>query len=237
MIYEIIQINKDTPLLLGVFICNLRTLQMYQLYYAPESAAMGVRTILEELGEDYELIDSTIDRDKASPPEQLAINPNGWIPVLVWDQNDETKGSMYECAAIMMFLCDRHPKSNLAPSIDDPKRSLYLQTLVYFSNTIQNAFQLTYYPDRFVDTKKDEASAMQRGNRRLIETWQVIDDQIGDNDWLLGDEFSAADIYLYMLTTWTNTDMGHPSIDQFPNIKRIADKAMQRPSIKRVFET
>ena len=209
---------------------------MYKLFYAPDSAAMGVRAILEELGLAYELIDSTIDREKPSPPEQLEINPNGWIPVLVWDHGTKNEGSMYECAAITVFLCDRHSEAKLAPAIDDPQRALYLQTLVYFSNTIQNAFQLSYYPDRFVDSKQDEISAQQRGNRRLKETWQVIDDQIGNNKWLLGDNFSAADIYLFMLITWLNSEKGHPAIDEFPNVKRIADKVIQRPSIKLVFE-
>ena len=224
---------------------------MYTLFYAPDSAAMGIRVILEELNLPYQLIDSTIDRNQPSPPEQLKINPNGWIPVLVWNQNTDNQNTsnqstnkqdskydnaMYECAAITLFLCDKHPTAKLAPAIDDPTRALFLQTLVYFSNTIQNAFQLTYYPDRFVNSKADEASAKQRGNRRLKETWQVIDDQIGDNTWLLGDNFSAADIYLYMLSTWLNSRMGHPTLEQFPNVKRIADKAMQRPSIHRIFK-
>ena len=56
----------------------------YKLFYALGSAAMGVRVILEEIGEPYELIQSTIAMDEPRPPEQLALNPNGWIPVLIW---------------------------------------------------------------------------------------------------------------------------------------------------------
>ena len=204
---------------------------MYKLFYAPKSASMGIQVILEEIGIPYELIPTTIDRDKPSPPEQIEINPNGWVPVLTWDD-----GAMYEYAAITMFLCDRHPQANLAPAIGDPSRALYLQTLVYFSNSVQNAFQLSYYPDRFVDTTADESSAQRRGNRRLRETWKVIDDQIGNNEWMLGDRFSAADIYLFMLSTWLNPALGHPAIDEFSNVKRIANVVMQRPSIQLVFE-
>ncbi len=192
---------------------------------------MGTRVMLEEIGAPYELIQTTVDMDKPRPPEQLAINPNGWVPVLIWDD-----GSMYECAAITVFLCDRHPEANLAPAIDDPTRALYLQTLVYFSNSVQNAFQLNYYPDRFADTPADEPSAQRRGNRRLLETWKVIDDQIGENEWVLGDQFGAADIYLFMLTTWLRPARGHPAIDEFPNVKRIADKVVQRPSVQLVYE-
>jgi len=204
---------------------------MYKLFYALKSASMGVRVLLEEIGTPYELIQTSIDMDKPRPFEQLAINPNGWVPVLIWEG-----GAMYECAAITVFLCDRHADAGLAPTVDDPTRARFLQTLVYFSNSVQNAFQLTYYPDRFVDTPADEPSAQQRGNRRLRETWSVIDDQIGDNQWILGDRFSAADIYLFMLTTWIRPAKGHPSVSEFPNVKRIADGVMKRPSVQFVYE-
>ena len=178
----------------------------------------------------YKLLQSTIERGKTRPPEQLAINPNGWVPVLMYGDN-----GIYECAAITIFLCDRHPEVKLAPKINDPKRGLYLQTLVYFSNSVQTAFQTDYHPERFADTQADELSAQRRGIRRLFETWKVIDDQIGDNEWVLGESFSAVDIYLFMLTTWLKTSRGHPTTDEFPNVKRIADTVMSRPSTQLVY--
>jgi glutathione S-transferase len=202
----------------------------YKLFYASGSAAEGVRVILEELGVPYELIKSTIDRSKQRPPEQLKINPNGWVPVLMYEDT-----GIYECAAITIFLCDRHSDAHLAPKFNDPTRGLYLQTLVYLSTSVQTAFQTYYYPDRFVDTSANEASTKKRGINRLRETWKVIDDQIGDNDWVLGRCFSAVDIYLFMLTTWLNPTLGHPSTEEFPNIKRIAEAMMSRPSIQLVY--
>ena len=191
---------------------------------------MGVRVILEEIGAPYELIQSTIDRGAPRPPEQLALNPNGWVPVLTWGDR-----SMYECAAITMFLCDRHPEAKLAPMTGDPERSLYLQTLVYFSNSVQTAFQTNYYPYRFVDAPVDEPSAMRRGVRRLRETWKVINDQIGERQWCLGERFSAVDISLFMLTTWLSPSRGHPTTDELPNVRRIAEAVMPRPSVRLVY--
>jgi len=204
---------------------------MYKLFYALKSASMGMRVLLEEIGAPYELIETSVDKGTPRPPEQLAINPNGWVPVLTWDG-----GAMYEAAAITIFLGDRHPEAELAPAANDPTRPLYLQTLVYFSNAIQNAYQLTYYPDRFADTPDGEPGAQKRGNRRLRETWRVIDDQIGKNEWLLGDRLSAADIYLFMLTTWLRPAKGHPDLTEFPNVKRIADRVLQRRSVQAVYE-
>lgn len=203
----------------------------YKLYHAPASASLGIRVILEEIGADYELVPVTIDMDKPRSHAHLALNPNGWVPVLVWDEN-----AMYECAAIAVFLCDRHPEAELAPALDAPERGLFLQTLFYFSNAVQTAFQLDYYPDRFADTPETEQSAQRRGLRRLRETWQVIDDQIGNNTWMLGDRFSAADTYLFMLTTWLKPSRGQPATQDFPNVSRIADAVMQRPSVQLVYE-
>ena len=202
----------------------------YKLFYAPGSAAMGTRVILEEIAAPYELIETTIAMDQPRPPEQLALNPNGWIPVLVWED-----GAMYECAAIAVFLCDRHPEAGLAPAVDEPERAVFLQTLVYFSSSLQNAFQLNYYPERFADSAADEPSAQRRGNRRLREVWKVIDDQIGDNAWVLGTRFSAADIYLFMLTTWLDPSRGQPPVDDFPNVKRIAQAVSRRKSVQKVY--
>ena len=202
----------------------------YQLFYALGSAAMGTRVMLEEIGVPYELIESTKDRTKPRPPEQMAINPNGWLPVLKWEDS-----AMYECAAITVFLCDRHPEAGLAPALDDPTRGLYLQTLVYFSSSVQNAFQLNYYPDRFAETPEDEPSAQKRGIRRLRETWGIVNDQIGDNRWVLGERFSALDIYLFMLTTWLRPSRGHPTVSEFPNVERIARSVLPRESIQLVY--
>lgn len=203
----------------------------YKLYYDNGTAAMGIRVLLEEIGAPYELIQTTTDMQTPRPIEQLKLNPNGWIPILIWDGN-----SMYECAAIAIFLCDRHPEAKLAPAYDEIERGRFLQTLVYFSSSIQNAFQLDYYPDRFTDTTSCESSAQRRSHRRLRETWQIIDDQIGDNQWVLSDRFSALDVYLFMLTTWLKPLRGQPSLKDFPNVQRIADTIMLRPSVQLVYK-
>ena len=203
---------------------------MYKLYYDERSAAEGVRVILEEIGVPYELVASYKDRSKPRPAQQLNINPNGWLPVLTWGET-----GMYECAATIIFLCDKYPEAKLAPLPKEADRALYLQTLIYFSNSVQTAFQTFFYPDRFVSNSEDEKSAKLRGVQRLRETWGVIEKQIDNKDWILADRFSAADIYLFMLTTWLRPDLGNPSLEEFPNVKRIADKVILRKSVQRVY--
>ena len=99
-----------------------------------------------------------------------------------------------------------------------------------------DAFQLDYYPERFADTPADESSAQRPGIRRLRETWKIVDEQIGANPWVLGARFGAADIYLFMLTTWLRPSRGQPSVDEFPNVKRIADVVQSRKSVQTVYK-
>ncbi len=205
---------------------------IYSLYYAEGSASMGVRVVLEELGQPYKLIPESIDMTVQRSPELLAFNPNGWIPVLV---NNDT--AIYECGAITTYLCDRHPDAGLAPGVDDPARGRFLQWLFFFSSSLQNAYQMSYYSDWFCDTSDHEASVKRRSISRLRELWQVVDDAIGDSYWMLGENFSAADIYLFMLTTWLSPAHDHPVVEEFANVHRIAVAISKRPSVQLVYGT
>jgi len=125
----------------------------------------------------------------------------------------------------------------LAPKATDPDRGLFLQWLFFFSSSLQNAYQMTYYPNRFCASNKNEKSVKNRSTSRLEELWQVVDDAIEGKDWLLGKRFSAADVYLFMLTTWLSESHQHPAIDSFKNVKRVAAKVMQRPSVCSIYES
>jgi glutathione S-transferase len=203
---------------------------MYKLFYADGSAAMSTRTVLEELGQPYELIETDISRDKPRTPELLKLNPNGWVPVLIYDG-----GAMHEASAISVFLTDRHPEAGLAPASGDPARGAFLKWLVYMSNTLQIAYQLTYHWERYCSGPDAQKSVQDKSCARLREVWGYIDDAIGTRDWLVGDGYTAADIHLYMLTTWLSPAMGHPTMDDFPNAKRVAANAGARPAVAKVF--
>jgi len=139
---------------------------MYKLFYADGSAAMSTRAVLEEIGAAYDLIQTDISHDKPRAPELLKLNPNGWVPVLVYDG-----GTMHEASAITIFLTDRHPGAGLAPAADDPARGPFLQWLVYMSNTLQIAYQLTYHWDRYCAGPDAQASVQQKSCSRLREVW------------------------------------------------------------------
>lgn len=202
---------------------------MYRLYYAPGSAAMAPHAVLEEIGADYELVAVDISKDRPRDPAYLELNPNGWVPTLVDDD-----GVVHEAAAIVIYLTDRHPAAGLAPAPGDRDRGPFLKWLVYMADTLQIPFQMHYYPEHHTTDEADFPRIRAKAKERLNTVWGRIDAALDSGPYLLGERFSACDLYLHMLTTWTAH--GDWRLGDFPNVARCAGLVAERPAVARMME-
>ena len=203
---------------------------MYQLYYAPASAAFAPQMVLEEIGAEYRLVEVDISTDKPRDPKFLALNPNGWVPVLV-----DGELVMHESAAIVMYLADRHPEAGLAPPVGDALRGRYYQWLVYMADCLQVAYQMNYYPERHSTVAAHSPDVVAMARQRLERVWGYMDEALDPGPYLLGTVFSACDLYVYMLTTW------HPEGDGFlerlPNVARCVERVARRRAVRRAMKS
>lgn len=203
---------------------------MYKLYYAPGSSAFAPQMALEEIGADYELIETDISADKPRDPHFLALNPNGWVPVLV-----DGDLVMHEAAAIVMYLADKHSEAGLAPAAGDSSRGRYYQWLVYMADCLQVAYQMNYHPERHSTEAAHIPNIVAQARLRLARVWGYLDAALEPGPYLLGDVFSACDLYVYMLATW------HPEGDAFlervPNVVRCCELVTQRPAVRRAMKS
>ncbi|MFC3551739.1 glutathione S-transferase family protein [Lysobacter cavernae] len=201
---------------------------MYSLYYSPGAASLVVHWLLIELGVPHELrlVDTQAKQQKS--PEYLALNPNGVVPTLVADGQP-----LYEAAALVLHLADRHAASGLAPAVDDPQRGEYLQWVLNLANTLQSPLRLWWYPQ---DLDAAPPEAVLDGARKRIEaTWERLDAHLAARGpYLLGERPSAADFYLTMLMRWTR-NMPRPGHD-WPHLAALAQRMKQRPSFKALYE-
>jgi glutathione S-transferase len=202
---------------------------MYTLYWSPGSAAMAPHAVLEEVGAAYELRTVDISADKPRDPEYLKLNPYGRVPTLVIDGRE----AVYESAAIVLTLAERHPEAKLAPAPGEATRGLYYQWLVHLSNTLQPAYLLYYYPERHTTNPAHAAEIQARAKADLALIWGRLDKALaGRGPYLLGPAFSACDLYLHMLSTWQ--DPVPQLYGQFKNIKRCVDLVTARPAVQRM---
>jgi glutathione S-transferase len=204
---------------------------MVALYYFPGNASMAPHMALEEIGEPFEL--RLVDRanNAHKTPEYLRLNPNGSIPVFV-----DGDLVLYESAAICLYLADRHPASRLAPPLGTAARAHFYKWLIHLTNTLQAELLTYFYPHRQTDDEAAAARLQAHAERRVGEMLDRIEPSLQEGGpYLLGDTFSVADLYLFMLGRWTR-GMANPARNR-PALRRLMGRVAERPAVKRVFAT
>jgi len=115
---------------------------MYELFWAPGTAAMAPQTVLEEIGAEYRPILLDLAARQHEQADYRKLNPNGRVPTLV-----DGDFVIFETAAICQYLCDKHPETKLAPAPGSHARGRFYQWLTYMTNTVQVGFLDWFHPD------------------------------------------------------------------------------------------
>ena len=136
---------------------------MYVLYYAPGAASLAVHWLLIELGVPFEARRLDLEAQEHKRPEYLTLNPNGLVPTLLIDGKP-----VYESAALIFLLAERHAEAKLSPAVGTAERTTYLQWMFHLSNTLQPAFRTWFYPEGrpASRTSTQPAARLARGSRR-----------------------------------------------------------------------
>jgi len=203
---------------------------MYTLYWSTGGANMAPHAVLNEIGCAYELVFVDSRNGEQRSADYKAINPHARVPTLV-----HGKTVMYEAAAIVLYLCERHPEAKLMPPPGDPDRAHFLQWLMYLTNTLQEELSHWWHEEVYVEDPKCHASLKATAEKNLDRMWRFFDGVLAaPGPYLLGTRFSAVDIYLTMLTRWSR-DCAAPAW-YHPNIARLIKLVKARPAYARMME-
>ncbi len=206
---------------------------MIQLHYFPGNASFTPHVLLRELGLPFELklVDRTVGAHHE--PAYLKLNPNGLIPVLV-----DGDLVLYETAAICLHLVDQQPKAGLAPALGSAERAHFYKWLVWLTNTVQATLIHYFYPDRMVDAGNAEAAAQLKAHAeaKVVACLTQLDAHFAAHGgpWLLGQAYSVADIYLFMLCRWTRGFASQPA-RTFPHLGPFLQRMLTRASVQQTF--
>jgi len=188
---------------------------------------MLVETVLEISGKPYEQV--FIDFDEGVDPDYLKINPMGEVPVLV-----EDGVVMTQSVAIATYLADLMPEIKMSPPLDAPERRHYLQWMTFLNSTLHETYLRYYYPDRYVMDEKLCDQVEESAANRLKDLYKIIDDQLGGNKYLLGDQLMACDIYLALFFTWE--DDWDVVFERHPRLGDYFWRVLEHPVVHKVFE-
>lgn len=186
-------------------------------YTNPMSRGRIARWMLEEVGVPYrtELLDYATGM---KAPEYLAINPMGKVPAIVHNGMVVT-----ECAAICAYLADAFPDAGLAPLTTD--RADYYRWLFFTAGPLEAAITVQAIG---ATVPQDRKAAIGFGS--MEEVLSTLEAMLSTRDFVAGNRFTAADVYVGSHIRW---GMGFGTIPSIPAFTRYSDRLGERPALLR----
>lgn len=200
---------------------------MFTLYYSPNSCALASHIALKDAGADYRLRRINFADAQQRSPDYLAVNPKGRVPALV-----TPAGTITETPAILAFIAQSYPQAGLAPA--DPFRFAKMQEFnSYLCSTLHVAHAHRGRGNRWAD---DDA-AIEAMRRKVPETVGACFEYVGTQiagPWVMGEDYSIADAYLFTLAQWMEGDGVDPA--RYPKVLDHRTRMAARPNVRAAIE-
>lgn len=191
-----------------------------KLYYLTGACSLASFISLLEAGVEFE--HAAVDRKTkktADGEDYLAINPKGYVPALKLDNGEV----LTENVALLPYIADLNPAARLAPPPGTLERYRLQEWLGYINGEVHKNFSVLFNASAPEPTKQ---LARDNIDRRL----SFIEDKLGHKPYLLGEQFSVADAYLYVVLSWRER-IG-VDISQFPKLTAFFERVRARPSVR-----
>jgi glutathione S-transferase len=192
------------------------------LYTHPMSRGRIARWMLEEVGRPYraEIMDF---RTTIKSPEYLALNPMGKVPTI---RHGDTVVS--EAAAICAYLADVFPEAGLAPPHGDRRRGPYYRWMFFAAGPVEAAVS-----NKALGFEVPAERRSTIGYGRLADVVNALERAVSETEYIAGDRFSAADVYVGSQIGW---GMAFGSIERRPAFERYWERIGHRPAARRAQE-
>ncbi len=201
---------------------------MLKFFYSPGSCALASHIALIDAGADYEAVRVSFPNGEQQKPGYLAINPKGRVPSLVTEQ-----GVITETPAILAYIAQRFPQAKLAP-VNDPFAFARVQEFnSYLCSTCHVAHAHLRRGTRWVEAHETAAiEAMQRRvPSSMTQCFELIEHGMLKGPWVMGDDYTICDPYLYTLSMWLEGDKA--DLSKLPRVVEHHQLMSERASAKR----
>ena len=188
-----------------------------KLYYAPGACSLADHIAIEETGlaADYVKVDLKA-KTTATGEDFRKINPKGYVPALALDDGE----TLTENIAVLLYIAAQSGK--LLPAEDMPRWRV-IETTAFISTELHKSFKPFFKPNAS-DADKDEAKTV------LADRFQRMADRLGDRAFIVGEEMSIADCYLFVMLLWA---IGKFGLEVPAHLADYFDRLKQRPAIVR----
>lgn len=191
-----------------------------KLYYSPGACSLASHIALREIGVDPVLVKVSTQTHKTEDGDDFyEINAKGYVPVLeLFDGARLTEGT-----AVMQYIADRAPEKKLAPPNGSFERYRLQEWLGYLNSELHKAFSPLFVPTT-IDSEKEAVRA------RIGSRLDWVQTQLGSHPFLMGEVFTVADGYLFVILSWTRyTGM---DLGKWPVLASYVERIAARPSVQ-----
>lgn len=200
---------------------------MLTLYYAPATCALATHIALEEAGAAYQAVRLDFKREQQKSPEYLRINPKARVPVLVTEH-----GILTETPALLQYVAQLYPSAGLAP-LDDPFALARFNAFnSYLCSTVHVAHAHRVRGARWADEPEALEAMRRKVSQNMTACFTLIEEGMLQGPWVLGEDFSASDAYLFTLAGWLEGD--GVDIARFPKVADHFRRMNARPAVQHV---
>lgn len=187
-----------------------------RLFHAPHANSQAAAIVINELGLNCEIVKTNF----ADRTELLKHNPQGKVPTLVLDNGHV----LTECAIVMQYLADQKPEAGLLPKVGTWERYKTLESVNFVATELYNTLSVFWVKDISEETR--------RFHKVITEKkLEVLNSILGRSQYLAGSQYTIADIYCYVVVSWTK-ELGL-DMSRFPNILGYCERIGTRPAIIR----
>lgn len=199
---------------------------MITLYTAAGTCALASHVALEDAGAPYTTVKIDFSAGQQRSDHYLRVNPKGRVPAMVTD-----RGILTETPALLAYIAQSFPAANLAP-LHDPFAFARVQEFnQYLCTSLHVAHAHRMRGHRWAD---DEATieGMRRAVPRTVgECWEAIEHGMFAGPWVMGDDYTICDPYLFTLAQWIEGDGVDPS--RFPKVADHRRRMAERPNVRK----
>jgi len=192
-----------------------------KLYYSPGACSLSPHIVLHEAGlaAETEKVDLAA-KTTAGGSDYRQINPKGYVPALVLDDGNV----LTEGPAIIQYLADLRPQSRLAPANGTFERYRLQEWLNFITSELHKSFSQLFRPS----TPAEQRQAVLEN---LDTRFDYVEQQLAKRQYLMGEQFSVADAYLFVVTNWgrfLNLDL----VSTRPHLKAWLARVAARPGVQ-----
>ena len=205
-----------------------------QLYSLPTPNGVKVSIMLEEIGLPYEVHAINIGKHESWEPEYLSLNPNGKIPSIIDPDGPGGKPlGLFESGAILLYLAEK--TGQLLPA-DAARRYETIQWVFFQMAFVGPIFGQLGYFHKFAGREIEDKRPLNRYRDETKRLLQVIDTRLSGRQWIMGDEYTIADISMF---GWVRNLIGFYAardlvdFDALRHVPAWLERGLARPAVQR----